>query len=301
MDVSIIIVNYNTRQLTLNCINSVFEKTNNITFELILIDNLSTDGSIEEFRKDTRITFIESNDNLGFGRANNIGIGIAKGRNLLFLNSDTLLLNNAVKILSDYLDEHNDIGSCGGNLYNENLQPANSFFRFFPGFVAEVNELTGNRYEKIRFGKNHHHNFKEIPIEVSIITGADLMVKKNIIEKVGPFDADFFMFYEETEFCFRIKKTGYKIYSIPEAKIIHFESKSFEKHKDKLRIYYSSRQIFYYKTYSKFKIIVLNGTFKFHYRIRAFLAKQLRQLEKYNYYRITLQIYSEVNKNYCRT
>ena len=95
MDVSVIIVNYNTRKLTGECIDSIFEKTSGITFEVIVVDNASQDDSIEIFRKDPRIIFIENTENQGFGKANNLGIKYATGRNILFLNSDTLLINNA--------------------------------------------------------------------------------------------------------------------------------------------------------------------------------------------------------------
>ena len=101
MDVSIIIVNYNTRQLTSNCIESIFKYTNGVSFEVILVDNASTDGSIDFFTNDERIIFISSKENLGFGRANNLGYKVAKGRYIFLLNSDTLLLNNAIKIFCD--------------------------------------------------------------------------------------------------------------------------------------------------------------------------------------------------------
>ena len=101
MDVSIIIVNYNTKELTAACINSIFQYTEGVEFEVILVDNASTDGSREFFRKDTRIILIESEINLGFGRANNLGYEYSHGKYVFLLNSDTYLLNNAVKIFYD--------------------------------------------------------------------------------------------------------------------------------------------------------------------------------------------------------
>lgn len=97
MNVSIIIVNYNTREITQNCIESIFQHTKGIDFEVILVDNASTDGSIELFEKDTRLKFIESGKNIGFGKANNLGYTYSKGKYIFLLNSDTILLNNAVK------------------------------------------------------------------------------------------------------------------------------------------------------------------------------------------------------------
>lgn len=93
MDVSIIIVNYNTKALTSQCINSIYEKTQGISFEVILVDNASIDGSKEHFQSDSRVRYIYSEENLGFGRANNLGVSVASGQNILFLNPDTVLIN----------------------------------------------------------------------------------------------------------------------------------------------------------------------------------------------------------------
>jgi GT2 family glycosyltransferase len=296
MDVSIIIVNYNTKQITQNCINSVFEKTLGITFEVILIDNASIDGSKEVFENDTRIRFIESGSNIGFGRANNLGIEIAQGRNIIFLNPDTQLINNAIKLLSDYLDNHPTVGACGGNLYNENLQPITSFHRFFPGLEAEINELTGNRYSRIRYRSNYDHNFTDKPFKVAFVSGADMMVRKEIINEIGIFDPEFFLFHEETELSYRITKAGYTIFSIPNSRIIHFVSKSFAHNEIKTKELYRSRQIFYHKIYSKNKVKILNTLFIFHYKFRAFLAIILRQSEIYKYNKQILKIFKEAKE-----
>ena len=114
VDVSIIIVSYNTAELLENCINSIVEKTQNISYEVIVVDNDSCDNSISLlYEKFDWVKVIVSKKNLGFGRANNLGIEVASGRNILFLNSDTILINNAIKILSDFLDGNN----CGWCLW----------------------------------------------------------------------------------------------------------------------------------------------------------------------------------------
>lgn len=108
MDVSVIIVNYNTLGLTSDCIESIIAQTSTVEYEIILVDNASTDGSKEVFAQDKRIKYIYSDQNLGFGRANNLGIREAKGRYLFFLNSDTILLNNAVKLFFDFCEKNPD-------------------------------------------------------------------------------------------------------------------------------------------------------------------------------------------------
>ena len=135
MDVSIIIVNYNTKQLLADCLNSIYEQTKDINFEVIVSDNGSKDGSIEMLKADfPQVILIENNANLGFGAANNRGLAIAKGKYIFYLNSDTILLNNAVKYFFDYFEENGDkenIGALGGNLLNTQGYTTDSGGTFF--------------------------------------------------------------------------------------------------------------------------------------------------------------------------
>ncbi len=300
MDVSIILVNYNTKQITSNCIDSIFAKTNSISFEVILIDNASSDGSSVHFRYDGRIKFIESRENIGFGNANNLGIKMSTGRNVLFLNTDTLLLNNAVKILSDFLDSNPKVGACGGNLIDIKSQPTKSFARFFPGFVEEFSALTGHRYERLRYGKNSYYNNSGKPIKVAFVSGADMMVKRQVLDRVGVFDKDFFLYFEETELSYRVYKYGYTIYSIPEAQLIHLVSKSFDFPESKARHYYFSKQVYYSKIYSAYKVCFLNALFCFHHKIRYYIALILKQdqiaLSNKNILRVSRESYYEFRK-----
>lgn len=113
MDVSVIVVNYNTRQLTDDCISSIVDKTKNVSYEIILVDNHSTDGSREFFTNDSRVHYVYSNENLGFGRANNLGVEKARGKYLFLLNSDTVLLNDAISMLFSKMEELSDVGCLG--------------------------------------------------------------------------------------------------------------------------------------------------------------------------------------------
>ena len=263
MDVSVIIINYNTCQMTAECIDSVFEKTEGIEFEIILVDNASTDGSREFFEKDKRITYIYNYENLGFGRANNVGIEIAKGRNILFLNSDTLLINNAITILSNYLDENSRVGACGGNLYTKDLKPNHSFRRIAPSIADEVNTFFAKVPTKIIYGKNEEFNHSRKPLSVKYITGADLMIKKSVINNIGVFDPRFFMYYEETELCHRVRKNGYKIMSVPYAEIIHLDGGSFQNintsscYTQRNYEYDTSKYIYYHIVYSKIYVQII--------------------------------------------
>ena len=246
MDVSIIIVNYNTLKITNDCIESVFKKTKNLSYEIILVDNASTDGSREFFTQDSRIKYVFNETNIGFGRANNVGINIAKGRNIIFLNSDTLLCNNAIQILSTYLDSHPDVAGGGGNLYQQDLSPAYSYGYLFPSLMYEFNFLFFYIPSKLWYGKNQNHNFTGKAMYVPHISGANLMIKKEVLEKVGLYNDAFFMYREETELCFRIIKSGYKLVNLPNAKIIHLEGKScpIDKQLRKAKWMYDSRKTF---------------------------------------------------------
>ena len=133
MDVSIIIVNYNTKNLTLQCIDSIYEKTIGVSFEIIIVDNNSTDGSQELLSQDNRIVFVEAGENLGFGKANNLGVEKSNGKFIFFLNSDTILVNNAIKCFYDYSINHQQLklGAIGCLLENRDGEKVHSY-GFFP-------------------------------------------------------------------------------------------------------------------------------------------------------------------------
>lgn len=243
MDVSIIIVNYNTKNLTANCIDSIFALTYEVSFEIILVDNASTDGSIDFFNKDQRIKFIKNSKNIGFGQANNKGLKFASGKYILFLNSDTLLINNAIKLLANFLDSNKDVGIVGGNLFDSDMHPTHSYRKIFPNAMWEINELFARLPERL-CDKNWQFNHSSSPLSVSYITGADLMIRKTIVEKIGAFESQFFMYYEDAELCYRVRKSGYKIISYPQAKIQHLVGKSLEMSDKKLELVYRGQNTF---------------------------------------------------------
>jgi GT2 family glycosyltransferase len=252
MNVSIILVNYNTKDLTLQTISSVYEQTNDIDFEIIVVDNASTDGSTEAIENNfPDVKLIKSGENLGFGRANNKGAEVATGRNLFFLNPDTVLLTNAVKILSEYLDNNVNIGVCGGNLYDSNKQPAHSYRMFYSPILWDLNDLTCNRLERIIYGKSYGFNYTNKPKVVAHVVGADMMIKKEVFNEVGGFDKDFFMYREETELNFRIHKKGYQSISIPDAQIIHLEGKSFSNNLNRIKRILDGRKLYFHKVSNK--------------------------------------------------
>ncbi len=228
MDVSVIIVNYNTKELTRNCLRSVFEQTKGIDFEVIVSDNGSTDGSIEMMRTEfPRIVLIENNENLGFGAANNRALKVAKGKYVFYLNSDTLLLNNAVKIFFDYWEENGErenLGALGCWLQDEHGNSIHSGGRFptckdvSHYLFMRVLDSVGIKKIAKKIGL-YHENINSRPEKVDYITGADLFLKNNEMAK---FDERFFMYFEESDLQLYMAKNGLSRKIIGGAQIVHF-------------------------------------------------------------------------------
>lgn len=287
MKVSIIIVNYKTKELTKNTIESVISKTKSISYEIIVVDNNSNDESAEYLQSQfgNKIIFISNKENAGFGKANNIGAKFATGKYLFLLNSDTILLNNAVKILADHMDSNNNIGISGANLFYEDMTPAHSFGKKLPSLKTQLGDifsLTG--IKKKLFRLSSEFNFSNKLMEVGYITGADMMIQKNIFDNLNGFDDDFFMYYEETELTHRVKKLGYKIISIPKAKIIHLEGKSFEFKEKRTQMKYESMYKYFNKvhgTSSLFKVFMLLNFFLLS-RFVLFLDKSYLKMYSIN-------------------
>lgn len=294
MEVSIIIVNYNTRELIKNCLNSILEQTIGIKFEVIIIDNSSVDGSPQMIKEIfPQFTLIESEVNLGFGKANNLGVKNAVGEIIFFLNSDTVLLNNAIKILYDFIILNTSVGIVGGNLLTSNHQPTHSYLYYFPNINFEIFNLWFPFYKIIN--RNAHYNYTEKVLDVGYITGADLMIRKQNFEKIGGFDEDFFMYFEETELSSRIKKMGLRIVSVPEALIIHLEGgDNKEISYSKLLTILYSKKLFYLKVYGIFTFKLLFVYQLFVSSMRLLMSNLLinRVTSKYwkNYFYISLKL-----------
>lgn len=235
MDVSIIIVNYNTKQLTMDCINSVFDQTKDVSFEIILVDNASVDGSKKLFEKDSRIKYIYSNQNVGFGRANNIGFEQAKGKYVFLLNSDTLFLNNSIKYFFDFMEKSDDsIACCGTLLKNAQMERIHSF--------GDLHTIKNAIQEWVLWPIAVHLHLpwkivkydnpmqeSEDSFKVGFVTGADLFVRKCVAEKYGLFDPCYFMYSEDMDLQCRYKEHGYSSYIIHGPEIVHLVGRSDKK------------------------------------------------------------------------
>src|SRR3989344_209212 len=226
MVLSVIVVNWNTIKLLDDCLRSIFKWTSDINFEVIVVDNGSEDGSIAMVKKKfPQVRLILNKENLGFTCANNQGIKVAKGDYILLLNSDTYLIENSFsKLLDKARSIGEGLGALGPLLLNENrsIQQSAGFFPNLPQvffWMSFIDDLPGGQLLK-PYHVDHDRFYRQ-DREVDWVTAAAIFVPKNVIQKVGALDEKIFMYGEEVEWCYRIKKAGYKIYFSPVTQIVH--------------------------------------------------------------------------------
>lgn len=230
MDVSVIMINYNTFDLTKDALDSIFARTQGLAYEIILVDNLSPDGSGEKLRDlfGDKIVYLQSGGNLGTSKAFNLGLKHATGKYILWLNTDILIKENFIKKLFDYMESDPKCGVCGGNLLDFRGRPVDSFRRAFENvgtmrrrYSIFINLLL--KFPHRRFG----YNYSNKPRRVAWVGGADMMVRRSIFDQIGGLDEVIFMYAEEMEFQYRVTKfTDYTIMSVPWAHMYHLENGS---------------------------------------------------------------------------
>ncbi|MCK5306498.1 MAG: glycosyltransferase family 2 protein [Candidatus Omnitrophica bacterium] len=223
MKLSIIIVNYNGKELTLNCLKSIYEKLKGVEYETILVDNASSDDSVEVIEKSyPQVNVIKNDDNLGFSKANNQGIKIAKGDYILLLNNDTLLKEGDFSNLLEYMESKADVGILGCRINNPDGSLQLSCYKFpsMREMFTHYTLLTKLFPDSKLFGdyRNWPHNKIE---EVDFVIGAFFLIKRAVIEKIGMLDENFFLNAEESEYCLRAKKAGFQTVFHPGYEIIH--------------------------------------------------------------------------------
>ncbi|HVN66833.1 MAG TPA: glycosyltransferase family 2 protein, partial [Candidatus Sulfotelmatobacter sp.] len=199
-DLSVIIVNRNNEELLGPCLNSIKDSTHRASYEIIFVDNGSTDGSLRLIKtKFPQVKIIENKANLGFSRANNQGWEIARGRYALLLNTDTLVRDGAFDRMLEFMDKNPRAGACGPQLTDENGRPQHQ-----GGLFARKFWLA-----------------KE-PVAVDYVLGACLMVRREVIDRVGGLDENFFFSNDDLDWGLRIRKAGWQVYFLPQAAVVHF-------------------------------------------------------------------------------
>ncbi len=264
IDVSVVIVNWNTRDLLLQTLETLYKETKTVSFETIVVDNGSTDGSAEMVRQEwSHVTLIASPENLGFAGGNNLGFEVSKGRYILLLNSDTIVLPTTLSGMVSLLDAHPEAGCVGCRHLNEDL----SLQRSMDTFPSLSNDfLSYTELHRLEFFKpfllrnfawwSDHDKVRQI----DWVNGACMMVRREVLEQVGGLDEGYFIYAEEIDWCYRIKQAGWDIYFTPKAEIIHLGGKAMDRVPDRrIILKYKGQYRFYSKHYSVWKRILFRA------------------------------------------
>lgn len=218
-DVSVIIISYNTRELTHACLASVYRQTHGVSFEVIVVDNASDDGSaemVESCFPDVRL--ISSEENLGFGRGNNLAAERANGRYLLLLNPDTTVKDNAIKALFEFAETNPEAGAWGGVCELPNGQIDPGCRQIMPGLWT----LFANFFVRYRRIANRMDRSQDFQGDVPVLSGAFMMVRSDVWRETGGFDESFKLYAEECDLCYSILKAQYRIMLTGKARVVHY-------------------------------------------------------------------------------
>lgn len=249
MDISIVIVNWNTRELLRECLASVLRTVHGLTYEVIVVDNASDDGSVAMLQDlFPHVMIIANDENRGFGAANNQAFQIMAGRYALLLNTDTVLTEDAVRYLFSFMENHPEAGMSCGQLLNRDGSKQNSIAAFPTLFTLLMNiSLLEYLFPGKYPSKRYEHRQ---PIEVDSGVGACLMVRKQAMDAVGWFDERYFFFFEETDWAYRMLLAGWKVFHVPAARIYHFQGQSVGPDIRSRIEFYRSRYQFFKKWHS---------------------------------------------------
>ncbi|MCK4325603.1 glycosyltransferase family 2 protein [bacterium] len=263
MELSIIIPNWNTKSLLDKCLESIFEHTIEVHFEVIVIDDCSSDGSPDMVReKYPEVILLENSKNLWFTKTSNLGIRKSQGKYLLLLNSDTVIHSNAFKIMVSFLDENPEAGAIGPRILNPDGSDQLVSLRRFPSLSSEVFEKSilamlfpGNRFTRRYRFIDADRSKRQVAESLS---GACLMIRREVIQQIGFLEERYLRDFDDMDLCYRVRKVGWSIYYLPEARIIHYGGKSFEQRITEADINSQLSEIlFFRKFFPQFQVIIL--------------------------------------------
>jgi GT2 family glycosyltransferase len=275
MDISIIIISFNTRKYTKECIELVLRNTRGVNFEIIVVDNASEDGSCEYLSKlaarNRKIELVKNSENVGFAKANNLGTQKAKGKYVLFLNSDTLIKNNLLLEMIGWMEENPKVGiaTCALKNTDGSLQGTGGYFptllRVFSWMVIQDLPLVDRLIRPFHPMKDKMsragEDFYKKGQEVDWVTGAFMLVRRGVFDGGIKWDGEYFMYTEDTDFCFQVKKAGWKVYYLPKWSITHIGGASSTKEYSVLKEF-DGVKLFYKKHYPRWQYPILRGLLK---------------------------------------
>lgn len=234
IDLSIVIVSFNTKDLLVECIDSIQDTVKKSKFELIIVDNASTDGTQDVLnqisKKLNNITVIHNKENTGFSKANNQGIKKSSGKYLLFLNPDMVMYDKAIDGMTDYMNKHEDVGAstCFIELPDGTLDDA--AHRAFPtpwNALCHFTKLS-KIFSKTKMFGGYNLGYLDLKTthEIDALAGAFMFTRREAGEQVGWWDEDYFWYGEDIDFCYRLKQSGWKIMYVPDFKVLHYKGAS---------------------------------------------------------------------------
>lgn len=262
MRLSVIILNWNTREFLVACLASMQYAAQRADYEIIVVDNASADGSASMVREQFPwVHLLAQNENLGFSKGNNVGIAASQGDYVLLLNSDTEVRDDALERMCTYMDEYRDVGALGPQLLNPDGTVQLSCRRFpsyrtalFHRYSLLTRLFPRNRYSSEYLMTETGH--KET-MEVDWVSGACILVRRKVIAQVGVLDEEFFMYAEDVDWCYRMHRAGWKIVYFPGAKVMHHIGRSSRKMPVKTTYErHRSMWLFYKKHYSRGIVLV---------------------------------------------
>ncbi|MDO8260349.1 MAG: glycosyltransferase family 2 protein [Candidatus Magasanikbacteria bacterium] len=226
VDISIVIVNYNSKDFTLNCVKSILASDwSGLSYEIIVVDNNSGDGVGELLQSEKlAVKFIQSSENNGMGAGNNIGFKVAQGKYFVAINPDTLVATDTFKILFDYMEKNSDVGVVAPQLLNPDKTIQNSCFRWYSLLTPVYRRLP---LDKFKFAQKDIDRFlmadydRKKMREVDWLMGSFLFCRAEVLKKINYFDERYFMYFEDTDLCRTFWKEGWRVVYFPEAKVIH--------------------------------------------------------------------------------
>ena len=230
MDLSIVLVNWNSTAYLRDCIASVYEHTRGIDLEIIVVDNASPVDDVDTLKGAfADITLIKSKENLGFARANNLGFRSATGRYLLFLNPDTRFVNSAASLMMEQARSLPDCGVVGCKLLNSDLSIQTSCIQTFPTILNQTldADYLRNRWPRSSlWGVGPLFFEQSAPAKVEVVSGACMMMRRDVFERAGLFSEDYFMYAEDLDLCRKVVRAGYSNYYVAAGEVIHYGGKS---------------------------------------------------------------------------
>lgn len=267
--ISIIIVNFNTENLLRDCLRSIYEKTSGLSYEIFVVDNASSDNSCTMVQYEfPEINLIRNTENKGFAAANNQAISLVKGKYIVLLNSDTVLINNAFGIMYDFMEDHDNVGICGPQLLNKDHSIQKSIAEFpsvkkiIGSYVASVNRIKP-LHDFNRFEPQYYDYTRQKKIAGAALTGACLMIRRSLFEEFGLLDEQYFFYLEEADWSLSVIKKGWGIWFVPEAKVMHYLMASVKQNRNtEVEIKVKTRQVksliyFYRKHYGQCNVALL--------------------------------------------